>query len=96
MDHRQLKDCALLIGYNPEGQCVYSAHMPLSDYWDGDHVWDTDTGVQDLRLERVHGCLFEPSGELLQEFESRFDISTGAYLSGWQRHSDGTYVTDAA
>ena len=96
MDHRNLKDCALLVGYNPEGHCVYSTQMPLADYWDGEHVWDTDTGVQDLRLERVHGYLFEPSGELMQEFESFFDIATGIYKSGWQKHSDGTYLVDAA
>lgn len=62
MHHRVLKDCAILIGYSPEGQCVYSAQMPLSDYWDGEHVWDSDTGVQDLRLERVRGYLFDETG----------------------------------
>ena len=96
MDHRVLKDCAILIGYNPEGQCVYSTQMPLSDYWDGEHVWDTDTGVQDLRLERVRGYLFDESGDWIQEFESIFDIANGIYKSGWQKHSDGTYQEDAA
>ena len=96
MDYRQLKDCALLIGCNPEGLCVYTAKLPLADYWDGGHIWDTDTGIQNLRLQRVHGYLFESSGELIQEFESIFDLATGIYQSGWARHSDGTYREDAA
>ena len=96
MDHRQLKDSALLIGYNADGACVYTAQMPLEDYWDGEHIWDTDTGVQDLRLERIHGYLFDSSGELLQEFESIFNTATGIYMSGWARHSDGTYRDDEA
>jgi hypothetical protein len=96
MHHRLLKDCAILIGYSPEGQCVYSTQMPLSDYWDGEHVWDSGTGVQDLRLERVRGYLFDESGDWIQEFESVFDLATGIYMSGWQKHSDGTYQEDAA
>jgi hypothetical protein len=50
MDHRVFKDRAVLIGYDPDGQCVYSAQMPLSDYWDGEHVWDTRIIVDRPRL----------------------------------------------
>jgi hypothetical protein len=96
MDHRNVRDCALLVGYNPEGDCIYSAEMPLDQYWDGEHVWDEVTGIKELRLERLRGYLFDSSGELLQEFESIFDLGTGTYMSGWQRHSDGTYQEHAA
>jgi hypothetical protein len=96
MNHREIRDSAVLIGFNPEGECVYSAQLPLGDYWDGEHIWDTDSGVQDLRLERVHGYLFDSSGELLQEFESVFDLNTGIFKSGWAKHSDGTYQEHAA
>jgi hypothetical protein len=96
MNYRDIRDCALLIGFNPEGACVYSARIPLEDYWDGEHVWDTDTGIQELRLERVHGYLFDTSGELLQEFESVFDLNTGSFKSSWAKHSDGTYQEHAA
>lgn len=96
MDHRQLKDCALLIGYNPEGQCVYSAQLSLADYWDGDHVWDSGTESSQIRLSKVRGYLFGSSGELFQEFESISDPETGAFLSGWQRNGDGTYTESAA
>jgi hypothetical protein len=96
MDHRELKDTALLIGFNPEGGCVYSTQMSLGDYWDGEHPWDTTSGVQELRLEKVRGYLFDDSGDLLQEFETIFDLDTGSYTSGWTRHSDGTYQEHAA
>jgi hypothetical protein len=96
MHHRQLKDTAVLIGYSPEGTCVYSIQMPLGDYWDGEHPWDTGSGVQDLRLEKVRGYLFDSSGELMQEFESIFDLQSGSYRSGWTRHADGTFQEHAA
>jgi hypothetical protein len=44
MNHREIRDSAVLIGFNPEGECVYSAQLPLGDYWDGEHIWDTDSG----------------------------------------------------
>lgn len=95
MTHRVFKDCAILIGYDPNGRCVYSAQMALSDYWDGEHVWDTNVGVKSLHLERIHGYLFDESGDLLQEFESIFDIARGVYKSGWQKHSDGAFQEDS-
>ena len=96
MDHRQLKDIAILIGYSPEGQCVYSVQLPLEEYWDGEHPWDTDDGVQTLRISKVHGYLFDSAGDLMQEFESLFDLESGTYASGWTKHADGTYQEDAA
>jgi len=90
----QLRDTAILIGYTPEGQCTYSAQMPLHEYWDGEHPWDSGTTVQSLRLEKVHGYLFDASGELLQEFESIFNLDSGIYKSGWARHADGTFLQD--
>jgi hypothetical protein len=92
----QLRDTAILIGYTPEGQCTYSAQMPLDEYWDGEHPWDSGTTVQSLRLEKVRGYLFDASGELLQEFESIFNLDSGIYKSGWARHADGTFLQDGA
>jgi hypothetical protein len=96
MHPRELKDTALLIGYNPEGVCVYSSQMPLGDYWDGEHPWDTGAVVQHLRLEKVRGYLFDSTGELMQEFESFFDLTSGLYRSGWVRHADGSLQEHAA
>jgi hypothetical protein len=95
MDHRKLKDVAVLIGYNPEGVCVYSAMHSLTSYWDGNHPWDSDSEIVLLRLERVHGYLFNSEGELQQEFETSFDSATGNLKSSWARHLDGTYQEHA-
>jgi hypothetical protein len=91
MGHRAIADTAILIGFSPEAKCVYNAAIPLSDYWDGIHVWDNAQGIQTLRLEKLHGYLFDSKGGLLQEFESIFDIDTGVFKSGWAKHADGTF-----
>lgn len=96
MNYREITDCALLVGFDPNGTCVYSSQMPLSDYWNGEHIWDTSAGVIDLHLVRLHGYLFDSSGELLQEFTSFFDTRTGLFKSGWQKHSDGSYQEHSA
>jgi hypothetical protein len=95
MDYRKLKDVAVLVGYNPEGACVYSTALPLSDYWDGEHPWDSDTKIKKLRLEKVRGYLFGSDGELEQEFETVFDPKTGNFKSSWAKHADGTYQEHA-
>jgi hypothetical protein len=84
-------DTAILVGYSPEGTCVYSARIPLGDYWDGEHAWDSGDDVKELRLAKVKGFLFSSSGELFQEFESNFNLTTGTFQFGWVRHSDGTF-----
>src|SRR5262245_19017516 len=78
----KIKSTAVLIGYDPDGKCVYSDILDLSDYYDGEHVWDSDASVKKLRLQKVRGYLFNGDGELDQEFESVFDLSTGIYKSG--------------
>jgi hypothetical protein len=95
-NHRALRDLAVLIGFNPQGQCVYSAQMPLSDYWDGDHPWDDDKEIMKLQLERVRGYLFGSEGELEQEFESVFNVSTGMFVSGWAKDDEGAVEHHAA
>ena len=92
MKAKRIKDTAVLVGLSPEGQCVYSALVPLGDYWDGEHVWDSGEEVVKLRLEKLKGFLFGAAGELLQEFESTFDQASGVFKSGWARHDDGTYL----
>jgi hypothetical protein len=82
---------AVVIGYNPQGRCVYSEILDLSDYYDGDHVWDSGEAVRELQLQRVKGYLFDDDGQLDQEFESIFDLSTGIFQRGTVRYADGTY-----
>lgn len=86
----KIKDQAILVGFNTDGDCVYSASIPVSDYWDGDHPWDDDRQVKKLKLAKVVGFLFGASGNLLQQFESTFDVKTGLFKKGWVRHEDGT------
>jgi hypothetical protein len=94
MKVRRIKSTAILIGYNPEGQCVYSEILELSDYYDGEHVWDRSEEVKRLKLQCVRGFLFDPKGDLDQEFESIFDLTTGIYKRGHARCADGTVRVD--
>jgi hypothetical protein len=86
----QIKDSAVLIGLNPKGKCVYSAAIPLDEYWDGEHVWDSDKQIKKLQLQTLLGFLFGTKGNLLQQFESTFDLKSGVFSGGWARHEDGT------
>ena len=90
MSPRRIADTAVLVGTEPDGECVYSALLPLTEYWDGKHPWDDSEQVKSLRLARLQGFLFGQSGELLQQFESKFSLETGIFQSGWAKHSDGS------
>jgi len=94
MDARKIKGMAVLIGVDPDGHCVYSDFLDLSDYYDGDHVWDHAEPVKELRLQKMRGYLFDSNGLLDQEFESIFDLDTGIYKSGYARYADGTIRKD--
>lgn len=94
MSKLKIKGKAILIGYSPEGQCVYSEIIPLSQYYDGEHVWDNRDQIKKLRLQSIKGFLFNSEAELDQEFESVFDLTTGSYKSGFSRFADGTLQTD--
>jgi hypothetical protein len=87
---REIVDTAVLIGTSPDGACVYSALVPLHDYWDGGHPWDSGEMVKSLRLVLLRGYLFGSDGQLLQHFESRFNLDSGIFVSGWAVHEDGT------
>lgn len=90
----RIKSTAVLIGYDPDGRCVYSEILDIHDYYDGERVWDESEPIIRLRLQRMKGYLFNFDGVLDQEFESVFDIKTGAYASGYVRFADGTVRRD--
>lgn len=94
MKAAKIKRKAILIGYDPEEQCVYSEILDLSEYYDGVHVWDDGDKIRKLRLELMKGFLFDSDGKLDQEFESEFDLKTGIYRGGFARFSDGTIRKD--
>jgi hypothetical protein len=86
----KIKSSAILIGYDPDGNCIYSDALDLSDYYDGEHVWDSGEKVRKMRLQKVKGYLFNSEGVLDQEFESIFDLKTGSFKTGHARFADGT------
>jgi hypothetical protein len=89
--NRPITDTAILIGWSPDGHCVYSAAIPLGEYRSGEHAWDRDTEVKSLRLEKLRGFLFDAGGSLTEEFENTFDVGTGRRNGGWTRHEDGRF-----
>lgn len=84
-------DTAVLIGWSPDGKCVFSAAIPLAQYRDGEHAWDRPGDVQRLGLEKLRGFLFDSTATLVEEFESNFDVRSGRFINGWNKHADGTY-----
>ncbi len=54
-------------------------------------MWDSDESVKELQLQRVKGYLFDGEGQLDQEFESIFDLTTGVFQKGNTRYADGTF-----
>ena len=91
---RKIKEKAFLQGYDPVGNCVYSEILSLSDYYDGEHIWDRSDQIKKLRLHSMKGFLFNADAELTQEFESVFNLKTGIYQSGSRRFADGTIHID--
>ena len=94
MSKLKIKNKAILIGYSPEGECVYSEIITLDNYYDAEHIWDRSEPIKKLRLQTVKGFLFNSDGGLDQEFESVFDLNTGIYKSGFTRFADGTIRTN--
>ncbi len=90
----KIRSTAILIGYDPEGHCIYSEAIDLGDYYDGVHVWDKGENVKKMRLQRMKGYLFNSEGVLDQEFESVFDLETGIYKTGGARFADRTVRKD--
>ncbi len=90
----RIKNTAILIGYGPDGKCVYSEILDIRNYYDDEHIWDNPARAKRLKLQRLKGYLFNPAGKIDQEFENAFDLLTGKYLSGRTRYADGTIRTD--
>ncbi|MEM8952729.1 MAG: hypothetical protein AAGD22_01120 [Verrucomicrobiota bacterium] len=89
-----LKDCVIIIGYDPDGNCVYSSLIDHAEYYDGEHAWDKGSRVIELHLRRLKGFIFDMDGVLQEEFESTFNLQTGIYEKGKRRFADGTEQND--
>lgn len=94
MSEEKLYDTARLIGYNQFDDVVYSVQLPLHEYYDGEHPWDSTEGVLQLRLVTLVGTLFDASGNITQEFESAFSPDSGKYIGGRARYDDGETRSD--
>jgi hypothetical protein len=86
----QLKEKAILLGFDAEEKCVYSEVINRSDYYERNHIWEDDTTVKHLRLQRVMGYVFDSFGLMMQQFESSFDPNSGSFKNGWCRSADGS------
>jgi hypothetical protein len=85
----KLKDKVIMVGYNVQGQSVYTAFMSVHQYYDGLHPWDDSAKIKELSLKTVHGYIFNDTGGLEQEFESNFNLETGIFENGWHRDDEG-------
>lgn len=85
-----LRHAAKLIGYNQFDDIVFSAMLPLDEYYDGKHPWDSTQGVLALKMVRMTGQLFDAHGKLRQEFESFFLPDDVTHVGGWTKRDDGT------
>ncbi|MBX3418749.1 MAG: hypothetical protein KF851_14175 [Pirellulaceae bacterium] len=94
MKSEVFRDTAKLIGYNQSDDIVYSVRLPLHEYYDGEHPWNTSEGVLALKMVKMTGQLFDARGNMTQEFESVFSSDDGTYIGGWAKHDDGTERRD--
>ena len=89
-DRSTRRDEAVITGFNDRGDQVFEKSISLHDYWDASHpVIDEDGFRQAWRIRKLVGVLVGPEGNVLQEFENRYNAS-GTIVSGWARQADGT------
>ncbi len=94
MTEGKLYDTAKLIGYNQFDDIVYSVRLPLHEYYDGEHPWDSLQGVLELSMTKMIGTLYDASGNVTQEFESAFCPDSGEYIGGRRKFDDGEIQHD--
>ena len=71
-----------LFGYDKYGKTVYSEKIPIDDYYDGQHIWDSSDEVKKLGMVKLVGKLYDSDGILTQEFENSYSEKTGEYIGG--------------
>ena len=69
----KFKSVAILWGVDRTSSVVYQENIPLDDYYDTPHIWDSAEGVRSIRMRRLRGLLFGAKGDVLQEFENLYD-----------------------
>ncbi len=79
----------MLLGFDQQGQNVYSALVSRAKYEDGKHPWDKPGRMLGMSMRSLRGFIFNEAGELEQEFESNFNLKTGLFEQGWSRNEEG-------
>ncbi len=90
----EIKETAVLKGYNKSGEIVYDESISIHEYYDETHIWDSNEGILRLKIVRITGELYGDKGELVQKFETAFDEATGDYIGGKEEFEDGTRNID--
>ncbi len=90
MNNEDLKAIVLLTGYNSRDQIVYSDRIPLDDYHESEHIWDSLDKIKSLGLIKLEGKVYNYEGKLEQEFENSYSDKTGKYIGGMAKFNDGT------
>ena len=78
---REIKSKAILYAFDKAGLVVYSQILDLGAYYDGEHVWDSWERIKAAGIVRLVGSLFDPAGNLTQEFENSYNEATGGLIS---------------
>ena len=84
---RDIKAKAILYAFNTSGLIVYSQIFDLDAYYDGEHLWDSWDRIKAIGIVRLVCTLFDPAGNLSQEFENTYDESTGRLLDSKAFHA---------
>ena len=79
-----------MIGYNSQGQVVYTDCLDTGDFYDGEHVWDRTEFILRLNLVKVIGEKFDTDGTVSETWETAFSAATGEYIGSIATDSDGT------
>ena len=101
MTEERLCDTAKLVGFNQFDDIVYSARLPLREYYEGERPWDSTEGMLESGIVKLTGTLYDASGNITQEFESAFAADTGKYVGGratfdgGETRCDGVYSDHA-
>lgn len=88
------RSTAHVIGYTDAGVVVFDRTMPLLDYFEEDHEWETAAYKKKNGVVKVVGDLFDSDGIRVEHFEIKFSPQTGKYAGGRTEFSDGTVTED--
>jgi len=82
---REIKDKAIIFGFNSKGLIAYSRILNIHEYYDGHQVWDSWEEIKLLGIVRLVGILFMGE-DISQEWENTYDERTGV-ITGSRNYS---------